>query len=159
VQATGDAGTLEGLLSGVLFSGGNETGHLMLGELNLAATESGQAEVGNLELLGGSTHVDGMDMERVGGELRKGRMGRVGCELRKGRMERRRRRGSDEGGNRRSDEGRRQSAQVFTYNKSSSNKPTRKSGSTRRAPPSSHNLIHLCLFLQLPLFHRLRSIC
>jgi len=32
----------------------------VLGELDLATTEGGQAEVGDLELLGGSTHVDGV---------------------------------------------------------------------------------------------------
>jgi hypothetical protein len=67
VQATGDAGALEGLLLGVLLTGGHETGHLVLGELDLAATESGQAEVGDLELLGGSTHID--DVEKKGWEM------------------------------------------------------------------------------------------
>lgn len=60
MQATGDAGTLERLLLSVLLTGGHETGHLVLGELDLATTESGQAEVGDLELLGGSRHLDGM---------------------------------------------------------------------------------------------------
>jgi hypothetical protein len=70
VQATGDAGALERLLLGVLLTGGHETGHLVLGELDLATTESGQAEVGDLELLGGSTHVDGMKKRGVGDGLR-----------------------------------------------------------------------------------------
>lgn len=61
MQATGDAGALEGLLLGVLLAGGHKTGHLVLGELDLATTESGQAEVGDLELLGGSRHLDGME--------------------------------------------------------------------------------------------------
>lgn len=42
VQATGDAGTLEGLVGTVLLTDGHETGHLNLGELDLAATEGGQ---------------------------------------------------------------------------------------------------------------------
>lgn len=42
VQATGDTGTLEGLVGTVLLTDGHETGHLNLGELNLAATEGGQ---------------------------------------------------------------------------------------------------------------------
>lgn len=69
MQATGNAGTLEGLLAGVLLSGGHETGHLVLGELDLAATESGQAEVGDLELLGRGAHFGGCeDMKREEGE-------------------------------------------------------------------------------------------
>jgi hypothetical protein len=42
VQATGDTGTSEGLVSTVLLTDGHETGHLDLGELDLPATESGQ---------------------------------------------------------------------------------------------------------------------
>lgn len=61
MQTTGDTGTSKRLLSGVLLSGGHETGHLVLGELDLATTESGQAEVGDLELLGGDTHIDGIE--------------------------------------------------------------------------------------------------
>lgn len=61
VQATGDASTLEGLLLSVLCAGGHKTRHLVLGELDLATTESGQAEVSDLELLGGSTHIDGVE--------------------------------------------------------------------------------------------------
>ena len=53
VQATGDAGALEGLLGGVLLTGGHETGHLLLGELNLATTEGREVDVGDLVLLGG----------------------------------------------------------------------------------------------------------
>ena len=69
VQATGNTSTLEGLLLGVLCASGHETGHLVLGELNLATTESGQAEVGDLELLGGSTHGDGVKKRGVGDEV------------------------------------------------------------------------------------------
>jgi hypothetical protein len=42
VQATSDAGTGEGLVSTVLGTDGHETGHLNLGELDLAATEGGE---------------------------------------------------------------------------------------------------------------------
>jgi hypothetical protein len=42
VQATGDAGTGEGLVSTVLGTDGHETRHLNLGELDLPATEGGQ---------------------------------------------------------------------------------------------------------------------
>lgn len=72
MQATGDTGTSKRLLSGILLSGGHETGHLVLGELDLATTESGQAEVGDLELLGGSTHIDGI--EKRGGRWREREM-------------------------------------------------------------------------------------
>ena len=42
VQATGDTSTLEGLLRTILAADSHKTGHLNLGQLNLAATESGQ---------------------------------------------------------------------------------------------------------------------
>lgn len=42
VKTTGNTGTLEGLVGTVLLTDGHETGHLNLGELDLAATESGQ---------------------------------------------------------------------------------------------------------------------
>ena len=42
VQTTGDTGTLEGLVGTVLLTDGHETGHLNLGELDLAATERGE---------------------------------------------------------------------------------------------------------------------
>jgi hypothetical protein len=38
----------------------------VLGELDLATTESGQAEVSDLELLGGSTHGDGVEKKGIG---------------------------------------------------------------------------------------------
>lgn len=42
VKTTSDTGTLEGLVGTVLLTDGHETGHLNLGELDLAATEGGQ---------------------------------------------------------------------------------------------------------------------
>lgn len=56
VQATSDAGALQWLLSGVLLTGGHETWHLVLGELDLAATEGGQRKVSDLELLSWGRH-------------------------------------------------------------------------------------------------------
>lgn len=50
VKTTGDTGTLEGLVGTVLLTDGHETGHLNLGELDLAATESGQG-LGNCQWL------------------------------------------------------------------------------------------------------------
>lgn len=58
VQATGDAGTLERLVLGILLAGGHETRHLVLGELDLLATKGGKGKVSDLELLGGSRHCD-----------------------------------------------------------------------------------------------------
>jgi hypothetical protein len=48
VQATSDAGTLQGLVLGVLLTGGHETGHLLLGEINLATAKGREVDVGNL---------------------------------------------------------------------------------------------------------------
>lgn len=42
VQATGDTGTLEGLVGTISAADGHETGHLNLGELNLAAAKGSQ---------------------------------------------------------------------------------------------------------------------
>lgn len=56
VQTTSDTGTGEGLVLTVLLTDGHETGHLNLGELNLPATESGQGDISNLELLSGGRH-------------------------------------------------------------------------------------------------------
>jgi len=42
VKTTSNTGTLEGLVGTVLLTDGHETGHLNLGELDLAATEGGQ---------------------------------------------------------------------------------------------------------------------
>jgi hypothetical protein len=42
VKTTGNAGTLQGLVDGVLAADGHETRHLNLGELNLAAAKGSQ---------------------------------------------------------------------------------------------------------------------
>jgi prepilin-type processing-associated H-X9-DG protein len=42
VQATCDAGTLQRLVGTVLFADGHQTGHLNLGELNLAAAKGSE---------------------------------------------------------------------------------------------------------------------
>lgn len=60
VQAASNAGTLQWLVASVLGASGHETGHLILGELNLAAAEGSQRDVGDLELVGGSRHSERM---------------------------------------------------------------------------------------------------
>lgn len=59
VQAASNAGTLERLVGGVLLPGRHETGHLVLGELDLLAAEGSQRQVSDLELLSGRSHCDG----------------------------------------------------------------------------------------------------
>lgn len=96
VQATGDAGTLEGLVISVLDAGLHETGHLILGKLDLSvfelggssdtelrgsvpATESGQRDIGNLELMGGSRHCEWYrENLREGGKSGSGEMQAAG---------------------------------------------------------------------------------
>ena len=74
MKATSDASALQGLVLGVLLAGLHETGHLILSKLDLAelelaktlkeaswmgnipATEGGQRDIGDLELVGGSRH-------------------------------------------------------------------------------------------------------
>ena len=73
MKATSDASALQGLVLSVLLAGLHETGHLILGELDLSvlelvgintqggrggvpATEGGQRDIGDLELVGGSRH-------------------------------------------------------------------------------------------------------
>lgn len=48
MQATSNAGTLERLVLGVLQTSGHQTGHLLLGEVDLPAPEGGQVDVGDL---------------------------------------------------------------------------------------------------------------
>jgi hypothetical protein len=48
VQATSNAGTLQWLVLGVLLTGGHETGHLLLGEINLTTAKGREVDVGNL---------------------------------------------------------------------------------------------------------------
>jgi hypothetical protein len=45
VEGTGNTGTLKDLLGTVLLAKGNKTGHLVLSELNLPATEGGKGNV------------------------------------------------------------------------------------------------------------------
>jgi hypothetical protein len=59
VQATRNTGTLQRLLLCVLLPRRHETGHLILGELDLATTESRERDVGDLVLVGGSRHSEG----------------------------------------------------------------------------------------------------
>lgn len=62
MKATSDTGASERLLSAELLSGGHETGHLLLGKLNLAAAEGREVDVGDLVLLGGlGAHFDGVE--------------------------------------------------------------------------------------------------
>ena len=56
VQTSSNAGALQGLVLSVLAAGLHQTGHLVLGELNLAATERRKTDVSDLELVGGSRH-------------------------------------------------------------------------------------------------------
>lgn len=53
VQATGNTGTLEGLVGTVLLTDGHQTGHLNLGELDLTTTEGGQGLDSNGQWLNG----------------------------------------------------------------------------------------------------------
>jgi hypothetical protein len=48
VQATGNAGAGKRLLVGVLLAGLHKTGHLLLGQLNLATTKGREVDVRNL---------------------------------------------------------------------------------------------------------------
>lgn len=61
VQAACNACALERLVLGVLLTGGHETGHLVLGELDLLAAKGGERQVSDLELLSGSSHCSGED--------------------------------------------------------------------------------------------------
>lgn len=56
MEASGYASTLQRLLCGILPPGCHQPGHFILSELDLSPAESGKANVGNLELVGGSAH-------------------------------------------------------------------------------------------------------
>lgn len=58
MKTASNAGALEGLLGVVLGPGGHQTGHLVLRQLNLAAPEGGEVDVGNLVGLRGLTHCE-----------------------------------------------------------------------------------------------------
>jgi len=60
VKTSSNAGTLQWLVLSVLAASLHQTRHLVLGELNLAATERRKTDVGNLELVGGGRHSGGL---------------------------------------------------------------------------------------------------
>lgn len=76
VKAASNAGTGERLLSTELLTGGHETGHLLLGQLNLATTKGREVDVGDLVLLCGlgrhGCGVCGVGGEREGVVCREG---------------------------------------------------------------------------------------
>ena len=53
MKAASNTGTSKRLLSTELLTGGHETGHLLLGQLNLATTKGREVDVGDLVLLCG----------------------------------------------------------------------------------------------------------
>jgi hypothetical protein len=59
VEAAGDTGALQWLLFGILRASGYQAGHFILGQLNLAAAEGGQADISDLEIVGWSRHDEG----------------------------------------------------------------------------------------------------
>lgn len=86
VQAASNAGALQRLVGGVLLASSHETGHLVLGELDLAAAEGGQRDVGDLELVGGGRHDcrviggrRGMEREEKDGRERVVEVGKKWC--------------------------------------------------------------------------------
>ena len=58
VQAASNASSLEGLVLSILLPGGHETGHLILGKLNLLAAKGSKGQVSDLELVGGGGHLE-----------------------------------------------------------------------------------------------------
>lgn len=67
MQAACNTGTLQRLVLSILLAGLHQTRHLVLGELDLAATEGREADVSDLELVGGGRHVGGclLEIERI----------------------------------------------------------------------------------------------
>jgi len=59
VQATSNAGTSKRLEGSISLPGGRQTGHFVLCQLDLATPEGGEGDVGDLEVLSGSSH-DGL---------------------------------------------------------------------------------------------------
>lgn len=57
VEATSNAGALEGLRGSVLLAGLHETRHLVFSEFDLLAAESGKRQVGNLEIVSRCRHI------------------------------------------------------------------------------------------------------
>ena len=50
MQTTGNAGSSQGFLAGVLFAGSHQAGHLCLGNSNFLLAPFGLAHIGNLEI-------------------------------------------------------------------------------------------------------------
>lgn len=68
VERTGNTGALEDLLGAILLAKSNETGHLILSELDLLATVIGEADVGNFVRHGGCGGVEKREWVGVGEE-------------------------------------------------------------------------------------------
>lgn len=64
VQAASNAGTGERLVGGILLADGHQTGHLVLSEINFPAAKGGQGQVGDLELVGGGRHDEGIELKK-----------------------------------------------------------------------------------------------
>jgi hypothetical protein len=60
VKASGNTSALQRLLRGVLCTGGHKTRHFILGEFNLTTAKGREADIGDLELVGGSRHSEGV---------------------------------------------------------------------------------------------------
>jgi hypothetical protein len=72
VQAAGNAGALQWLVGRVLLAGHHQTRHLVLGELNLAATKGREADVSDLHLVGGGGHDGGCSVYGENGGMWRG---------------------------------------------------------------------------------------
>lgn len=79
VQTSGNAGSLQGLLLGVLAPGSHQTRHLILGEFNLTATEGRETDVGDFELVGWGRHCGGRNCRE--GRERRVEMSRMGRRM------------------------------------------------------------------------------
>jgi hypothetical protein len=95
VQAASNAGALQWLVGGVLLPGHHQTRHLVLGQLNLAATKGRETDVGDLELVGGGRHVEFLLVVVMGavsgcgrarGRRRGGRRGEEGARVTRKRL-------------------------------------------------------------------------
>ena len=59
MQASGNASALQWLVISILLASLHQARHLILSELNLAATKRRKTDVSDLELVGGSRHFGG----------------------------------------------------------------------------------------------------
>lgn len=73
MQATSNAGSLERLALGIAGTRLHQTGHLILSELDLAAAEGGERDVGDLEGVGGLGRHFCSGMSTESGRVRRGR--------------------------------------------------------------------------------------